>query len=191
MSETQIANELLHGNLCGSQHFLFEHCTEKCFLSSQTWWSWQDKRACTSFWTCSSSPGHWSHTQEPSSSHAAASTFKVSARKRNLLILRVTCLDRSRWRYRGTLIGIRSYLEKGMANQKWYVASLLLCVLGSTNSASLQTPLILCFKSAVHCCYYQGNSMPSLNSSYIQLTPTQSLKSAQQLSCPAGTWTRL
>ena len=30
-----------------------------------------------------------------------------------------------------------------------------------------------------------GNSMPSLNSSYIQLTPTQSLKSAQQLSCPA------
>ena len=24
MSETQIANELLHGNLCGSQHFLFE-----------------------------------------------------------------------------------------------------------------------------------------------------------------------
>ena len=32
-----------------------------------------------------------------------------------------------------------------------------------------------------------GNSMPSLNSSYIQLTPTQSLKSAQQLNCPAGT----
>jgi len=27
MFETQIANELLHGNLCGSQHFLFEHCT--------------------------------------------------------------------------------------------------------------------------------------------------------------------
>ena len=27
MSETQIANEFLHGNLCGSQHFLFEHCT--------------------------------------------------------------------------------------------------------------------------------------------------------------------
>jgi len=24
MSETQIANELLHGNLCGSQHFLFK-----------------------------------------------------------------------------------------------------------------------------------------------------------------------
>jgi hypothetical protein len=29
---------------------------------------------------------------------------------------------------------------------------LLLCVLGSTNSASLQTPLILCFKSAVNSC---------------------------------------
>ena len=32
------------------------------------------------------------------------------------------------------------------------VASLLLCVLGSTNSASLQTPLILCYKSAVNSC---------------------------------------
>ena len=32
-----------------------------------------------------------------------------------------------------------------------------------------------------------GNSTPSLNSSYIQLTPTQSLESALQLSCPAGT----
>ena len=37
--------------------------------------------------------------------------FKVCARKRNLLILRITCLDRSRWRYRGTLIGIRSILD--------------------------------------------------------------------------------
>ena len=27
MSEMQIANELLHGNLCGSQHFLLENCT--------------------------------------------------------------------------------------------------------------------------------------------------------------------
>jgi hypothetical protein len=36
-----------------------------------------------------------------------------------------------------------------------------------------------------------GNSTPSFNSSYIQLTPTQSLKGAQQLSCPADTWTRL
>ena len=50
---------------------------EKCFLSLQTRWSWQNKRACTLFWTCSSSPGHWSYTQEPSSSHAAASTFNV------------------------------------------------------------------------------------------------------------------
>ena len=29
---------------------------EKCFLSSQTRWSWRNKRACTSFWTCSSPP---------------------------------------------------------------------------------------------------------------------------------------
>ena len=62
---------------------------EKCFLSSQTRWSWQIKRACTSFWTCSSSLGHWSHTQEPSSSHAAASTFKVCARK-------LTCTNQGR-----------------------------------------------------------------------------------------------
>jgi len=41
---------------------------EKCFLSSHTRWSWQNKRARTSFWTCSSSPGHWSHTRETSSS---------------------------------------------------------------------------------------------------------------------------
>ena len=40
------------------------------------------------------------------------------AAKRNLLILRITCLDRSRWRYCGTLFGIRSFLEKGMANQE-------------------------------------------------------------------------
>ena len=35
--------------------------------------------------------------------------------------------------------------------------------------------------------FLHGNSMPSLNNSFIQLKPTQSLKSAQQLSCPAGT----
>jgi hypothetical protein len=33
--------------------------------------------------------------------------------------LRITCLDRSRWRYRGTIVGIRSFLEKGVANQEW------------------------------------------------------------------------
>ena len=63
----------------------------KCFLSSQTRWSWQNKRACTSFWT-QSPPGHWSHTREPSSSHAAASTFKVLARKRSLLTLCKMCV---------------------------------------------------------------------------------------------------
>ena len=36
--------------------------------------------------------------------------------------------------------------------------------------------------------FLHGNSMPSLNSSYIQLTPTQSLKSAQQLRIPSDTW---
>ena len=78
--------------------------------------------------------------------------FQRCARKRNLRILRITCLDRSRWRYRVILIDIRSFLEKGVANQERYVASLLLCMLGSTNSASLQAPLILCFKSAVNSC---------------------------------------
>jgi len=58
---------------------------EQCFLSWRTRWSWQNKRACTSSWTCPSSPGHWSHTQEPSSSHAAASVFEECARKWSLL----------------------------------------------------------------------------------------------------------
>ena len=43
------------------------------------------KWACTSLWTCSSSLRHWSYMRELPSSHAAASTFKWCARKRNLL----------------------------------------------------------------------------------------------------------
>ena len=43
--------------------------------------------------------------REPPSSHAAASIFKVCARKRSLLTLHITCLDRSRWRYRGKVVG--------------------------------------------------------------------------------------
>ena len=50
--------------------------------------------------------GHIHESSEPSSSHAAASTFKVCARKLNLLTLRITCLDRLRWRYRGTIVGM-------------------------------------------------------------------------------------
>ena len=56
-----------------------------------------------------------------------------------------------------------------------------LCISSNTSHPMLQ----ICSK------LLHNNSMPSLNSSYIQLTPTQSLKSAQQLSCPAGTCTRL
>ena len=43
-----------------------------------------------------------------------------------------------------TVVHLSAYTHflNRMANQKWQVASLLLCVLGSTNSASLQTPLI-------------------------------------------------
>jgi hypothetical protein len=33
---------------------------------------------------------HWSHTREPSSSHAAASTFSMCARMRSLMTLRTT-----------------------------------------------------------------------------------------------------
>ena len=39
------------------------------------------EHASTSFWTCSSSPGRWSYTEEPPSSHADASSSKVCARK--------------------------------------------------------------------------------------------------------------
>jgi len=78
--------DMLQQKGLGCWKVLKKRCKQKGkrFLSSQTRWSWQIKRACTSFWTCSSSPGHWSHTQEPSSSHAAASTFRVCARKQNL-----------------------------------------------------------------------------------------------------------
>jgi len=94
-----------------------ENRKEKCFLSSQTRWSWQIKRACTSFWTCSSSPGHWSHTQELLQATLLPQLSKY-ARTSGLLKLRKNCLDRSKWKYRGTLIGIRSLLEKGVANQE-------------------------------------------------------------------------
>jgi len=149
---------------------------EEFVLSSRTRWSCQNIIVCTPFWTrCLSSPGHWSHMRELPSSHAAASTFKVWARKRSLLKLHITCLDILRWIYRGKVVGKCSLLETGMANQGWWVAGLLLCMsmLGSTKSAPLQTPLILCFKSAANS---TRKSTPSLNSSYIWLTPTQSLR---------------
>jgi len=67
---------------------------------------------------------------------------------------------------RHTLIIFR----KRDGKSKWYAADLLLCELGSTNSASLQTPLILCF-SQICSKLLHGNSMPSLNSSYINSHP--------------------
>jgi len=76
------------------------------FAQLTNWWSWQNKR------TCSSSPGHWSHTREPATFKPRCSTSRVCARKRSLLTLRITCLDRSRWRYCGTVVGICSILEK-------------------------------------------------------------------------------
>ena len=107
------------------------------------------------------SPGHWSHTQEPSSSHAAASTFKVCARKWNLLALHITCLDRSRWRYRGTLIGIRSFLEKGVANQEWCGQFVVVRVGVHQLSVPPNTshPMLQICSKLLH-----GNSTPSLNS---------------------------
>ena len=58
---------------------------EKCFLSSRTWWSWQNKRACTSFWTCSlhQDIGHLRenhlqamHTNSLQATHTNATHFK-------------------------------------------------------------------------------------------------------------------
>ena len=124
---------------------------QKCFLSSQTRWSWQNKRACTSFWTCLSSPGHWSHTQEPSSSHAAASTFKACARKQNLLMahnmLGQIKIEIPWYINRHTLIYRKRDGKPRMIGGQFVVVRV-----GSTNSASLQTPLILCLKSAVNSC---------------------------------------
>ena len=78
----------------------------------------------------------------------------VCARKRSLLTLHITCLDRSRWKYYGTVVNILSFLEMGWQtkNDKWPVCCCACCPKGSTNSASLQTPLTLSFKSAVNSC---------------------------------------
>ena len=62
--------DLLQQKGLGCWKVLKKGCFQKgeCFFSSQTRWSCQIKRACASFWTCSSLPGHWSHTRETSSS---------------------------------------------------------------------------------------------------------------------------
>ena len=117
--------------------------------------NWQNKRACTSFWTCSSSPGHWSHTQEPSSSHAAASTFKACARKQNLLMahnmLGQIKIEIPWYINRHTLISRKRDGKPRMIGGQ-FVVGCCACWGPPTRSASLQTPLILCFKSAVNSC---------------------------------------
>jgi len=118
-------------------------------------------------------------------SPAAASTFKVCARKQNLLILRIACLDRSRWRYRSTLIGIRSFLSRKRDGKPRMISGQFVVHVGVHQlsvSPNTSHPMLQICSELLH-----GKSTPSLNSSYIQLTSTQSLKSAQQLSCPAGT----
>jgi len=76
-------------------------------VSSQTRWSWQawqiKGRVPRSGHAYSSSRGHWSHMLLLASL-AAASNLKVCTRKQNLLTLRIMWLDRSRWKYRGTVV---------------------------------------------------------------------------------------
>jgi len=91
---------------------------EKCFLSSQTWWSWQSKRACTSFWTWSSSCTRTLVTYARTIfKPRCCLNFQSMRTQRNLLILRITRLDRSRWRYRGTYI-IRHALISSKRDEK-------------------------------------------------------------------------
>ena len=86
----KVVVDLLQQKRLGCWKVLEKRCKkkiEKCFPNSQIWLSWQNEKACTvwTWWICSSSPGHWSYTQEePLPSHAAASTFKVCAHKRSL-----------------------------------------------------------------------------------------------------------
>jgi hypothetical protein len=109
-------------------------------------------------------PGHWSHTREPSSSHAAASTFKMCVRKRRLLTLCITCWDRSRsiWRYRyssqHTFISTRKRDGKQkMISGKFVVMRVWvhqLSVFLNTSCPMLQ----------IRSKFLHGNSTPSLNS---------------------------
>ena len=89
------------------------------------------------------------------SSHAAASTFKVCARKQNLLTLRIACHKQFGqikmkilwYSSRHTLIYRKKDGKPRMISGQFVAVRV-----GSTNSSSLHTPLILCFKSAVSSC---------------------------------------
>ena len=86
------------------------------------------------------------------SSHAAASTFKVCARKQNLLTLRIACHKQFGqikmkilwYSSRHTLIYRKKDGKPRMISGQFVAVRV-----GSTNSSSLHTPLILCFKSAI------------------------------------------
>ena len=103
----------------------------------------------------------------------------VCARKRSLLTLHITCLDRSRWKYYGTVVNILSFLEMGWQtkNDKWPVCCCACWVHQLLVSPYTSHPMLQIRSKLLH-----GNSTSSLNSSYIWLASTLSLKSTQQLS---------
>ena len=117
-------------------------------------------------------------------SPAAASTFKVCARKQNLLILRIACLDRSRWRYRSTLIGIRSFLSRKRDGKPRMIGGQFVVVRVGIHQLSVSPntshPMLQICSKLLH-----GNSMPSLNSSLVHTTHTHAVpekRSAIELS---------
>jgi hypothetical protein len=111
------------------------------------------------------------HMRELPSSHAAASTYKIWARKRSLLTQRIACLDKSRQRYRGTVVGISR--KRGgkprMIGGQFVVVHVIIHQLSVFPNTS--HPMLKNRSELLH-----GNSTPSLNSLCIWLTPTQSLK---------------
>jgi hypothetical protein len=123
---------------------------------------------------------HWSHTREPSSSHAAVSTFKVCTRKWSLLTLCITCLtfrpikmEIPWYNSRHTLLSRKRGGKPRMIRGQFVVVRVRVHQLNV--SPNISHPMLQICSKLLH-----GNSTPSLNSSYIQLTPTQSLKSGQQ-----------
>jgi len=70
------------GPLVAANRVGAEKSSKTCACKKENFFqrSWQNKRACTTFQTCSSSPGRSSHLQElPSSSHAELTLFEISA----------------------------------------------------------------------------------------------------------------
>jgi hypothetical protein len=107
----------------------------------------------------------YTHTQEPSSIHVAASTFKVCARKRVYLHFMFGQFNiRIPWyNSRHTLISGKRDGKPRMTSDQFVVVRVGVHQLSVSPNTS--HPMLRICNELLH-----GNSTPSLNSSYLQLT---------------------